>query len=405
MSFPNTITAAGGPSIGFPGPFLAANGAMYVATQASGANPFTLSVLKSTDSGVTWVLMDDADAPGCNLGGSLGCAFDGINIWCACGDASGTAEQVSWFDTITDTWQGSTITGNAAVGSSDGLGCAYRAFDGAFIVAGAVNAFAIGGYSRTGFFVYNTNTHTAGPWISMGSAAAGAENWTCTAILQGIGELDFFMSAVSGISSSIYRQPLQAPANLGPLTLIDTVASGNTSAQGFSDGVTALIIWNNAFPSLIATVYQAPVSTWVFAKQSVSMPATETALGSVGITVVSGNAFAFMEDAVSGDVYIVQDSGSGFGVSILLGVQPVNVQPESLWASRISSTEWGIVFGLGPVYFWSGTLAAAAAPVNPIQIRIVPFPKGKDPCCYCPPLVSCVKCGPGGKMLVMSKTQ
>jgi hypothetical protein len=279
--------------------------------------------------------------------------------------------------------------------------------DGTFIVAGTVPGLDIGGRHRTGYFLFNTSTLTYSAWIPCGSTVAAAEDWSVTAFMRGVGEYDMLLTVTGGTTGRVARQSLSDSNALGSVVTIDTFAGTDPfSAKGFSDGTNAIVIWSSGAVALGANVYIAPVSTWNFAPpQTIQMPGSETQLGSATGVTGQGSYYAFLMDSNSGDVYVFQNTtGSGFDGGTLLGSQPVNPQPESVWAGLIGAM-WNIVFGLGPAYFWSGTVAPAPTPPNapsPPIMTIHSFPQN-NPCCMCPPLVTCAQCGGDGKMYVASK--
>jgi hypothetical protein len=409
MPFPDTITAQGNPNGPTPGPWVAPNGFLYALTFGVGVG-ITLSMMKSVDGGVTWALMNDAGSPADNGLGVTSGVLVGSKLWTSNWSLAvgGTAIQVTAFDTATDTWGAATVTANL---TADGNQAAifYRASDKNLIIARMVTSLNVGGKKRTGYFTFDTIGLTSSAWVAMGETGASAFNWECIGIIAGAGECDFFMWATTAGASQLWRQPLSDLGVLGAAVMIATNANITIYPQVYSDGTTAVL---NYAVGLTASVYTAPVSTWAFgAPQLLTVAPAELSINSVGIVRLSGSGTIAFVLTGAGNILTAQDAGIGFGPLATVGADPGPFNlAVNLFANTLGPMQWGIVFwGAPTTYFWQ----AAAAPLvpvstgtaNPPQIRIVPFPGAPDPCCYCPPLVTCMKCDPGGKMLVTAKGQ
>lgn len=421
MGFPALVASKGGVNGPFIGPWLSPGGALYALSFGNGSVANSLSMFKSLDGGNTWALMDDPGSPG---DAGLGAGFSGVLVgsvlWVANVNGS-SANQVTPYNTTTDTWGATTATHNAETTLN------YKAItynsDGNLYIAGNVSAFFVGGKIRTGYYTFNISSLTFSNWTQMGETGASAYDWSCVSIVSGpIGEIDFISWANDSVSGAaqIWRQPYVS--GLGAKVLIDSVVGGSLYApSAFSDGTTAKIVWAGTSNNpLSAIVYSAPVSTWIFTTQTISIPATEylvvgtsVVIGYGGTYVIAGSYSTSSE--TFGNVYVFNDAGGGFGLPVLLGAAPgpiSNTTNSQMWTIGPigNAVPWAVLFQVqggtsnAGLYFWATTATTATTPQNPFRIQVVPFPQS-NPCCFCPPLIGCVKCGPNGKMMITTKGQ
>lgn len=384
MAFPNLVTAAALLTESTAGPYEISPGTVY---QPLTNNAVTLvQMWKSTDSGVTWAKV--GIDPSCGFGGgAVSSCTDGGKIYVLSVDPTLLFEQISIFDTTTDTWTSTTVTGNA-VQASNVAAIGYRASDKQLIVTAPVVAFQFAANDiRCGYFLFDAAAHTWGPWTRCGFTMADpGVAWNVFSVLQGSGNAFWFvfLKGPAVLPNGIYSVVIQSLTGnaLGPLT---TIASNATIApnvaflkQGFSDGIHAIVAWqpDNSIQSL--TVLEAPVGTMAFTSQIVSAAAgfiiedwavmCSTAAGFV-LFIASDNGVSFPVD------YYV-DSGMGFAAKTNLGSHAVNV----ILANKITSQPWGIVIN-GSTFYWQLLGPPPPPPLKTSQVAFmgVRRMKGSDP--------------------------
>ena len=416
-SFPNTISSGGFLADminhGWVGPWLVGS-ARYVLLDNQGSS---VNMWKSIDAGVTWSVMDLAGSP---LQGLSASVLGGTKIYAAGNDETGNPNSplmLSIFDTVTDTWVSSTTGPNLSAVTGRDITVFYRAFDNKLIIAGTPLTLTIGGNPRTGYILFDVGTLTFSGWTRIGETGVSAQTWECNGILQGVGEVDFLLfsyGAGNAGTRAIWRQPLTDSGVLGVRVQVDTITdAGFTSITpyGFSDGITAVIVWvPTSLSPLAMTAWIGPVSTWGLVSSGLPAPGTEQTVDDVAAVQIGGSTTVFYATTNSGNgnFWTSKNSGSGFGLPVFLGTRAFwNSQPDDLWVNVLGGVAppWGMVFSniSDGTFYWEAP--SPAPPVTPIAIPIAftvfPFPISFS--CCCPDDVACLKPSKNGKMYAFSK--
>jgi len=408
MAFPNLISTSDNTAIGFPGPILAPNGALYTFLVDSGANKIAAFI--SFDGGVNWFNVTSV-GPSDDTSTTFCVVLRGTVIWCINKDPGTGNQALTPFDTSSATWGTTTVTTNGASTFNGPVSAALRSTDNQLVIAGQPSSLRYLGRIRTGFFTFDPVLLTWTAWTGMGYQINDtSHSCECGGILPGpSGLMNFIIwtygAPLTANPSQLQNQTLTSGDVLGALTTIDSVTLTGTAfptyPQGYSDGTKAVIIWKQKDADTSVKVYEAPTSTWVWsAPQTLTLAASETALGSIAVTISAGTYFAFLYsyDSVvhpnTTSIWVAQDTGSGFGALSLVGTIPTSetgVPPFALWAAPLGSVApWGIVFFANSneyVYFWAGALAPNPCPCY------LHCPGGDALTIYCtpcsPPLTCC----------------
>jgi len=386
MAFPNLVSAANFVELSSGGPYEISAGRVY--QPAFNLAATLVQMWKSMDSGVTWAKVGSDQA--CGTGGSMSSATDGTKIFVLSSNAAQTFQQVSVFDTGSDTWTSTTVTTNALKASNPASGMAYRASDRQLIVAAPVQAFQFAvDDTRCGYFLFDAVALTWGPWIRCGSTVADpGVAWNVFSVLQGSGSTFWFLflqepSSVSGGTRNVVIQSL-AGSVLGGLTTIATHSDASAVSflnPGFSDGVHAIIAWQPDNTVNQVNVLEAPVSSMAFGTQTIAVAGGFTLDGfAVMCSAVAGFVlFLASDNGVTFPVDYYVDSGFGFGAKTNLGSQHVNF----LFANKIASQPWGIIIN-GSTFYWQLVGAPPPPPVPAVPTSQLAFMgvrrvKGSDP--------------------------
>lgn len=366
MTFPNIITTTGSLGSGSqPGPWRAPNGSLYVLTSGSGASPFTLCILKSTDEGVTWAIMNDGGSPpDSGIGSAFVGTMVGAQIWTANNTGAGAVTQsFTPFDTTTDTWGSPTAVTTASATDQGPWSLFYRASDNKLILApDGVASFGVPfGKLRCGYLVFDISSLSFVDFVPCGETGASAFDWSCIGLIAGAANECDFIFWVTGSDQELWRQSLSSGGVLGTKTLIDTSTGpmlGGAAPAACSDGTTAYVIWQPT--NLTAKVYTAPTSTWVFTNQTLTIAGSELNVESVAIVVKSPKVFSFIVTG-AGNVLTATDTGAGFGSLTSLGALPGSgFNSNVIWGNTLGSVAWGIVMiGGATNYFWEFGMVAA----------------------------------------------
>jgi len=412
-TFPKTISLSDVPaSNGYPGPFLAPNGFLYCLMTDGAA----LAVFKSSDDGLTWSIQDSLHAPTFGGGGNIAGCLGGSVIWAVSVDVTDSVEQVSSFDTLSDTWTGNYITANARSGNRLVAICLRP--DGTLVICGnGATAFWSGDWWRTSYFLFDTSTFVATGWMANGLIGAGAIDWECDAILLGSGEVDFLFwshdHTAPGGTRAIWRQPLLDSNTLGSLVMLDSITDAGSSPVtpgGFSDGATAVIAWvpTDQAP-LSVSVFSGPVFSWSLSSQVLLAPATEDGLDDIAVISAAGSFSVFLathvNDGAIGNWWVSLNAG----VPNFLGSVPLwNWTQDSLSANSFltGASPWGIMFwdSTPQTLFWDLAGVSPTTQIFPLQFIVFSFPAGPDCCDPCGGEdVACIRPTKNGKLFATTK--
>jgi len=291
----------------------------------SDVNGTQLFVYKSTDQGLTWVLVDGLNGPIIETGSFTQGAWTttGVKFFAASVSTvvNGTFKrcQVTIFDPSTDLWGTNTITTNNTGPIKNPLVIHYRASTSQLIIL--CNFLTSGaGLGRVLSYTFNTLTlaFTGESAVVISSINVIFNSVAIVAAGPGITLLLYTERDTLTNTSILAYKTLSDAGVLGVQVNIDSVVTVSTAsiARATTDGTTIGLVW---FPDSdgaqdILQTYTAPVATLVFTAQTIGLDGVlfgaftsfDIAVGSFG-TVVIVAYFFFLWTIVR-----YQDTGSGF---------------------------------------------------------------------------------------------
>jgi hypothetical protein len=358
---------------GFPGVVNAPNGYFYAAIGgfSSSLGYYVINIWRSLDGSTgTWSVVDAAHSimdVGSSIATPLAYAMTikGDTLYVV-NTPDGAFEQVSSFDTVTGLWTGTTVTTNDA--TNDRTVCIhFRDLDSELVIGGSPGSLAIGGNTRTGYFLFDSVALTYGAWVANGETGASAVDWENVGILQGPGdELEFFfwskpLFETAG-EKAIYLQALSSSNTLGSVDTIDSLTDGGdpvTTPSCYSDGINCSIVWvRSTTELLIARVFTAPVSTLSFTLTILTITGSTGIINVAVANSVTTGVVVFFAIAASGVVYeYTTDTGGGFGAFVNLGAAGTT---NFFWANIVGTSLGLLLIAENIVEFWTPLVRPAA---------------------------------------------
>ena len=382
-----------------------------------------LQMYKSLD-GVTWTLMDAAHSPGGDGTGFSNIVLVGAVLWVvayANEAVSSAFVQFTPYNTVTDTWGVTTITTAASISGAEFSGMAYDLVDNALVCV-AAQPNLVTGNEDGAYLVFNIGTLTEGGW-QVAIASTLTTSLVGWGVIRGVGRTHLFymeLDSATSLNANVYQIALHDGGGVGAKQNIATAAIGIAVYTAQTDGSSMFLGVSNTDASPTQNVVlEAPLA------------ATDAPVWtSTALTGTDGSPLAYFAfDRTAHVAYYITSFTNGAGESVLqytanpgTGWSP----QQTIFADADTSDSWGLTLQAFGVVVTSGTIEGAlfgslgafdggfyftymivpvGPPNPPIQptMQILPFPTS-DPCCMCPPLVTCAQCGGDGKMYATSKT-
>jgi hypothetical protein len=336
VAFPTATIATGGrqPLLRGAGPYLI-GGVLYTVIWNE---TLVAEMWQSLDGGNTWAQVDAGGAPSINALPVTAACTDGVNIFVASLDPTGTFVGVWTFSTTTGLWDTGHLAGGTTNLGQANVGCAYVppphvGINGKVVILeNDIILSGIAGKTRCSFSVYDTVLHTFTASVACGQTSpADPQNWNVINIVRGISQCHFiFTSSDPGTFANavVYQQPLPDGSSPGGIQIVDnTVGNTNNADDSYyaavSDGSTVVIGFvPNTTLGVSARVYQGTSGGVIaFTPSTIPIPAvTVTGLG-LARTLAGITAFYFaVDDTVNTSFYFAINSGAGFGPVTFLGL-------------------------------------------------------------------------------------
>jgi hypothetical protein len=341
-----------------------------------------VTVLKSSDGGLTWVPKDTAGAPPI---GSIAVVntfcLGGTNLYFVGIDATSTFIQVSTFSTTSDTWVNNVITTNANEIGGLPMSVFYRPGDQVLVIAStlvvALNVL------NPAYFTYNTVANTYSAWVPCGIQSLTVSSQILS-VVAGAGTS--VIMVYQGAQQYLYYQTLTTGGTLGAATqFTPTVVTVPVIFNASSNGTTISALWQRDQTVGQLEVWTAPVSTLSFSNQTVNLPAGAVPAPVAGVE--QSNALYVFALVTVGSVYTLQlatDTGSGLGAFVVLGTDTISdgVWTE-IWPNSLGvSTPWAVVInkitiaGGGATFetdYWASSFGPPP-PTPPAPALFIPTP-------------------------------